>query len=215
VYVINEKIPLYAFLREWYVQHYLEVYQLHYDKFLWEIPHVVVFDLDNTLISDEEHVRIRSDSVYESLRDLKDKGCVLVLWSYGNREHVTHSMTETDLNGIFDITICGGQQLSSGSSRVVVDNRSQMAFVDKPFYLDIEPKTDRLPKSPRVVLWYLRKIGVNYTKSITLVDDLKDNDYSYDYFVNVSRCFEPSNDWDKYHDMIVDNIMLHEQEFET
>ncbi|AUV65344.1 38K [Alphabaculovirus myunipunctae] len=215
VYVINEKIPMYGFLKEWYVQNYLEVYQMGYDRFLWEIPHVVVFDLDNTLISDEEPVRIRSQSVYDSLHDLKSKGCVLMLWSYGNREHVTHSMNEADLNGIFDITICGGQRVSGGSDRVIIDNRERMAFVEKPFYLDIDVKTDRLPKSPRVVLWYLRKIGVNYIKSITLVDDLKDNDYSYDFFVNVSRCFEPANDWDKYHRAIVDNILGHEHEFDV
>nr|QNH90568.1 38K [Mamestra configurata nucleopolyhedrovirus A]UVZ34923.1 38K [Melanchra picta nucleopolyhedrovirus]UVZ35094.1 38K [Melanchra picta nucleopolyhedrovirus] len=214
VYVINEKMPLYAFLKEWYVQSYLEVYQMHYDKFVWEIPHVVVFDLDNTLISDEDKVRIRTPNVYKSLYDLKQKGCVLVLWSYGNREHVTHSMNLTKLNDIFDVTICGGQRLGrNASSRVIVDNKSKMVFVDKPFYLDIDLTTDRLPKSPRVVLWYLRKIGINYIKTITLVDDLKDNDYAYDYFVNVSRCFEPSNDWDKYHNIIVDNIVQYELEF--
>jgi viral phosphatase len=213
VYVINEKIPMYAFLKEWYVQHYLEVYQMHYDKFVWEIPHVVVFDLDNTLITDEERVHIRHPSVYDSLCDLKNKGCVLVLWSYGNREHVTHSMHETDLNDIFDVTICGGQRVTEGKSRVIVDNKSKMVFVDKPFYLDIDLTTDRLPKSPRVVLWYLRKIGINYIKTLTLVDDLKDNDYSYDYFVNVSRCFEPSNDWNKYHETIVDNILEYEHQF--
>ncbi|ACI28783.1 38K protein [Agrotis ipsilon multiple nucleopolyhedrovirus] len=213
VYVINERIPMYGFLKEWYVQSHLEVYQIHYDTFVWEIPHVLVFDLDNTLISDEERVQIRDDYVYESLSELKEKGCVLVLWSYGNREHVTHSMNETRLNGYFDIVICGGQRVTDAISRVIVDNRSKMVFVEKPFYLDIEQHTDRLPKSPRVVLWYLRKIGVNYIKTLTLVDDLKDNDYSYDFFLNVRRCMEPRQDWQKYHDQLLDNIYDYESQF--
>lgn len=206
VYVINEKIPMYGFLKEWYLQNYLEVYQIKYDKYVWEIPHVIVFDLDNTLISDEEHVQIRDEFVYESLTELKNKGCVLVLWSYGNREHVTHSMNETDLNGYFDIVICGGQRLTDLRSRVIVDNSSDMVFVEKPFYLDVDLTNDRLPKSPRIVLYYLRKIGVNYNKTLTLVDDLKDNNYSYDFFLNVSRCIEPRRDWEKYHHQLIANI---------
>lgn len=213
VYVINEKIPMYGFLKEWYAQNYLEVYQMQHDTFVWEMPHVVVFDLDNTLITDEERVQIRDEFVYESLHDLKSKGCVLVLWSYGNREHVTHSMTETRLNGYFDIVICGGQRISDASSRVMIDNRSKMVFVEKPFYLDVEPHADRLPKSPRVVLWYLRKIGVNYIKTLTLVDDLKDNDYSYDFFLNVRRCIEPRRDWQRYHELLLDNIFNCEDQF--
>ncbi|AIE47810.1 8k [Peridroma alphabaculovirus] len=216
VYVINERIPMYAFLKEWYVQNFMEVYQMRPDTFVWEMPHVIVFDLDNTLITDEERVGIRDVAVYDSLRELKLKGCVLVLWSYGNREHVTHSMSETDLDGgIFDVTICGGQRETAGSDRVIVDNRSSMVFVEKPFYLDAEHTTERLPKSPRVVLYYLRKMGVNYIKTITLVDDLKDNDYSYDYFINVRRCMEPRRDWEHYHEMILDNIAAYEQEFQT
>ncbi|QNV47809.1 38k [Alphabaculovirus altersperidaniae] len=210
VYVINEKIPMYGFLKEWYVQNYLEIYQLKHDKYVWEIPHVIVFDLDNTLITDEDRVQIRDEYVYESLNELKSKGCVLVLWSYGNREHVTHSMTETYLNGYFDIVICGGQKLTDLKSRVIVDNHSKMVFVEKPFYLDIELTTDRLPKSPKVVLYYLRKIGVNYNKTLTLVDDLKDNDYSYDYFLNVRRCMEPRKDWKQYHEELLNNITEYE-----
>nr|UWK31588.1 38k [Spodoptera exigua multiple nucleopolyhedrovirus] len=212
VYVINEKIPMYGFLKEWYVQSYLEVYQLKYDKYVWEIPHVVVFDLDNTLITDEDRVQIRDEFVYESLNELKSKGCVLVLWSYGNREHVTHSMTETHLNGYFDIVICGGQKLTDLRSRVIVDNHSKMVFVEKPFYLDIDQTNDRLPKSPKVVLYYLRKIGVNYNKTLTLVDDLKDNNYSYDYFLNVRRCMEPRKDWKQYHEELLNNITDYEND---
>lgn len=212
VYVINEKIPLYKFLKEWYVQSYLEVYQLKHDKYVWEIPHVIVFDLDNTLITDEDRVQIRDEFVYESLNELKSKGCVLVLWSYGNREHVTHSMTETYLNGYFDIVICGGQKLTDLKSRVIVDNHSKMVFVEKPFYLDIDQTSDRLPKSPKVVLYYLRKIGVNYNKTLTLVDDLKDNNYSYDHFLNVRRCMEPRKDWRQYHEELLNNITEYEND---
>ncbi|ACI47440.1 38 kDa protein [Spodoptera litura nucleopolyhedrovirus II] len=212
VYVINEKIPLYKFLKEWYVQSYLEVYQLKHDKYVWEIPHVIVFDLDNTLITDEDRVQIRDEFVYESLNELKSKGCVLVLWSYGNREHVTHSMTETYLNGYFDIVICGGQKLTDLKSRVIVDNHSKMVFVEKPFYLDIDQTSDRLPKSPKVVLYYLRKIGVNYNKTLTLVDDLKDNNYSYDHFLNVRRCMEQRKDWKQYHEELLNNITEYEND---
>ncbi|AYN45018.1 38kDa [Alphabaculovirus alterspexiguae] len=214
VYVINEKMPMYGFLKEWYVQRYLEVYQKSYDSFVWEIPHVIVFDLDNTLITDEDRVQIRDSSVYESLQELKDQGFVLILWSYGNQEHVTLSMQETHLNGYFDIVLFGGQRVTNNSnSRVIVDNRYKMVYVEKPFYLDVDLEHGRLPKSPRVVLYYLRKLGINYTKTITLVDDLKDNNFSYDYFVNVSRCLEPQNDWHTYHQQILDNIYSYEQLF--
>lgn len=207
VYVINELIPMYCFLKEWYVMNYLEVYQLNNYTMTWSAPHVVVFDLDSTLITDEEHVNIRCENVYKSLEELKNMGCVLVLWSYGNREHVTHSMRVTQLNrGFFDITICGGYKVEDKiSNSVSVDARRNLLYINKPFYSDVGVE-NKLPKSPRVVLWYLRKAHVNYIKTITLVDDLESNDFSYDYFVHVKKCSEPRDDWSYYHDEIVDNI---------
>lgn len=214
MYVVNEKIPMYAFLKEWYVLNFLEIYQVRNDSFAWETPHVIVFDLDSTLITDEQHVQIRDEFVYESLYELKSKGCVLVLWSYGNREHVTHSLEQTELTNFFDITLCGGYKTGDDDTarQVIVNLKSDKVFVKTPFYLDIEDR-DRLPKSPRIVLWYLRKNRINVIKSITLVDDLKDNDYNYDYFVNVRKCPEPRNDWSQYHDAILANIEQHESYF--
>ncbi len=224
VYVINERTPMYWFLKEWYVQNYLEIYQISKDSFLWEVPHVCVFDLDNTLITDEEQVQIRSPSVYSSLKSLLDKGCVLILWSYGNEEHVEHSMKLTKLKGFFKIIICGGYRNSSSLStkpRVIVNNKKQIAFVQKIFYSDIsyvdnkhDSKSIRLPKSPRVILYYLRKLGINYVKSLTLVDDLETNHYGYDYFVKVKKSLEPIHDWDIYHDTIINNIYTHDMQFE-
>ncbi|AIU41320.1 38k [Sucra jujuba nucleopolyhedrovirus] len=213
-YVINECVPMYQFLKEWYVLNYLEIYQIKPDL-LWNIPHVVVFDLDSTLITDELTVRIRDEMVYQSLDELKQKGCVLVLWSYGNEKHVVESLKETDLIDYFDITICKGYRIGSNSKKsIVVDNKNDLLFVQRPFYTDVqEYDTTTLPKSPRIVLWHLRKFGVNYVKSLTLVDDLKTNDYNYDYFVNVKKCPEPRNDWQHYHEMIVDNMDLHDLQF--
>ncbi|AOL56808.1 38K [Chrysodeixis includens nucleopolyhedrovirus] len=223
VYVINEKIPMYWFLKDWYVQNYLEVYQMQTDSFSWEIPHVLVFDLDNTLISGEEDVRIRHDDVYDSLIALKEKGFVLVLWSYGNKEHVTYSMDHTRLVPYFDVVICGGQRSSTPSStmttkRVLANNKTKHIFVEKAFYSDVNVNNDedaKLPKSPRIVLYYLRKAGINYIKTISLIDDLKANDYSFDYFIKVRKCIEPLNDWDIYHDEIVDNIDEYESWFRS
>ncbi|ABY65811.1 38K [Orgyia leucostigma nucleopolyhedrovirus] len=213
VYVINECIPMYAFLNEWYVQNYLELYQLGQETFTWEIPHVVVFDLDSTLITDELDVRIRDPDVYSSLLDLKQRGCVLMLWSYGNEDHVSHSLKVTKLTNFFDTIICEGYKTGESCNRVIVDAKHDTVLVKKSFYLDVEEDDKRLPKSPRVVLFYLRKLGVNYYKTLTLVDDLKTNNYSYDYFINVKKCPEPRNDWQQYHEIIVDNMEQHDREF--
>ncbi|AAC70285.1 LdOrf-99 peptide [Lymantria dispar multiple nucleopolyhedrovirus] len=227
-YVINELVPTYAFLKEWYVQGYLEAYQTRVQSFAWEAPHVIVFDLDSTLITEERDVRLRDDDIPDSLLELKRMGCVLVLWSYGNREHVTHSLARTDLADYFDITLCEGSSGRSDASlerRVVVDARADLIFVKKPFFSDdATPRaTDEggddvaknLPKSPRVVLYYLRKFGVNFFKTITLVDDLASNDYSYDRFVHVKRCPEPRRDWSGYHDVLINNIEEHERRFDS
>lgn len=232
-YVVNDMIPMYRFLKEWYVQNYLEVYRANLETYSWEIPHVIVFDLDSTLITDERDVNIRDQFVYESLIELKRRGCVLILWSYGNREHVTHSLKQTRLTEFFDITICGGHKIDAApSNRRIVDVKRGNVYVETSFYLDdkndfenetsitttVATKTfsqqhhhdNRPPKSPRIALWYMRRRGINNFKSITLVDDLKSNDYSYDYFVNVRKCPEPRNDWQQYHDQIIDYIDHHE-----
>ncbi|ADD73804.1 38 kDa protein [Lymantria xylina nucleopolyhedrovirus] len=221
-YVINELVPTYGFLKEWYVQGYLEVYQTRVQSFAWELPHVIVFDLDSTLITEERDVRLRDDDIPDSLLELKRLGCVLVLWSYGNREHVTHSLARTDLADYFDITLCEGSSGHGDASlerRIVVDVRSDLIFVKKPFFSDqTSPANDdakNLPKSPRVVLYYLRKFGVNFFKTITLVDDLASNDYSYDRFVHVKRCPEPRRDWRVYHDILINNIEEHERRFDA
>ncbi|QUJ09275.1 38K protein [Gynaephora ruoergensis nucleopolyhedrovirus] len=220
-YVINRRIPMYAFLKEWYVQNYLEVFAAKQDSFSWEIPHVIVFDLDSTLITDELDARIRHVAVYDSLIELKKRGCVLVLWSYGNKDHVWHSIDRVGLGDFFDVTICGGYKLAEPSRRITINSKSDLMFVKKSFYSDIEigdkdsaNRNAQLPKSPRVVLYYLRKIGVNYIKSITLVDDLLVNNYSYDFFVHVKKCPEPRNDWEQYHEIIIDNMEKHDGEFE-
>ncbi|AKN80660.1 38K [Perigonia lusca single nucleopolyhedrovirus] len=225
-YVINERIPMYCFLKEWYVQSYLEVYQMGHETFVWEVPHVVVFDLDSTLITDELDVRIRDDFVYNSLQKLKQMGCVLVLWSYGSSDHVSHSMNITDLDkNYFDIVLSGGYRIENdkgnadndnnrhNDKRVIVNVKSNTVYVEKPFYLDVDAD-NHLPKSPRVVLWHLRKLGINLFKTITLVDDLKINNYSYDFFVHVQKCPEPRQDWARYHNTIVDNILTYEDDFE-
>ncbi|UJZ89010.1 38k [Erannis ankeraria nucleopolyhedrovirus] len=211
-YVINECVPMYSLLNEWYVQNHMEIYQLKQDTFVWEIPHAIVFDLDSTLITDEFNVRIRSRDVYNSLLELKSKGHLLILWSYGNEEHVSHSMKITNLTNFFDIVICKGYKTGDIDKGIIVDQKNDLIFVKKPFYLDIEDG-DRLPKSPRVVLWHLRKIGVNFVKSLTLVDDLKANNYAYDYFVNVKKSPEPKDDWQQYHEIILDNIHSHDAQF--
>nr|ANS70986.1 38 kDa protein [Lymantria dispar multiple nucleopolyhedrovirus] len=225
-YVINELMPLYAFLKEWYVQGYLEVYQMRVQSFAWEAPHVVVFDLDSTLITEERHVNLRDDAIPDSLMELKRMGCVLLLWSYGNCSHVTDALARTDLAQYFDITLCGGSRNNENDepinlNRVTVDVRSDKIFVRKPFYSD-NVQSDRaaaaaarhLPKSPRVVLWHLRKFGVNCFKTLTLVDDLCSNDYAYDRFVNVKRCPEPRRDWHQYHQILINNIQEYERRFD-
>ncbi|BAC67325.1 hypothetical protein AhnVgp074 [Adoxophyes honmai nucleopolyhedrovirus] len=207
VYVINERKPMYNLLKEWYVQNYVEVYQLATEKLLWSIPHVIVFDLDETLITSENQVQIRDKFVYTSLQDLHDRNCVLILWSYGNTEHVSASLKETELEGYFDIVLSGGNKKSKFERRTIVYSLSKTTYVKKPFYLDHDyDNSEHIPKSPRVPLWYMRKCGINYYKTITLVDDLTANDHSYDYFVNVNRCSQPITDWHRWHQIIVDNI---------
>ncbi|AKC91680.1 38k protein [Lambdina fiscellaria nucleopolyhedrovirus] len=163
-YVINERIPMYAFLKEWYVQNYLEVYQAKQQTFAWEAPHALVFDLDSTLITNERDVRIRDYDVYDSLLDFKRRGCVLLLWSYGSRDHVVHSLNVTNLTNFFDIIICEGQNESGMLlTRKIIDERNYKnndddddkiddnddnekrighVFVKKSFYIDLNDDDD-------------------------------------------------------------------------
>nr|WUR10755.1 38K [Calliteara abietis nucleopolyhedrovirus] len=226
VYVLNEHLPLYAFLTEWYVQSYLEMLQLQLDTFTWEVPHVLVFDLDSTLITDEMDVRVRDVDVYGSLMEFKQSGCVLVLWSYGNESHVVHSLKRTKLTDFFNVIICEGHKVGEARRGVVVDAKRDVVLVKKSFYLDINDSDEddanggdddrfhSLPKSPRIVLFYLRKLGVNYIKSLTLIDDLKTNNYAYDYFVNVRKCSEPRSDWMQYHAQILNNFDCYNNSYE-
>ncbi|AAL01770.1 hypothetical protein 38K [Spodoptera litura nucleopolyhedrovirus] len=216
-YTINKSVPPYAFLKEWYVQDAFSVYILGHETLMIEPPHVVVFDLDSTLITDELEVSIRDEFVYESLDELRDRGCVLILWSYGSEDHVSDSMRKTRLDcGYFHKIICGGYKTTTTTTkpghRIDRDN-SKIAYRDRQFFLDVTPSNGRLPKSPRIVLYYLQRLGVNCVKTITLVDDLKSNNYSYDNFVNVSKSPVPRNDWQKYHDQIVDYMKEYDEIF--
>lgn len=215
VYVINEKVPLYAFLKEWYVQDCFDVYNLRHETLMIEPPHVIVFDLDSTLITDERDVNIRDEFVYDSLAQLRARGCVLILWSYGSERHVSESMYSTRLDkDYFHKIVCGGYKIDTQpSDEVRFDRTNRKMYRDKPFYLDVKPVNGRLPKSPRVILYYLQRLGVNYTKTITLVDDLKTNNYSYDFFVNVKKSPEPRRDWQAYHDDIIEHIESYDLAF--
>ncbi|AAR28867.1 ORF103 [Leucania separata nucleopolyhedrovirus] len=218
VYVIGLRYPMYGFLKEWYVQDCFEMdTEPGVERLLIEPPHVLVFDLDSTLITDEQNVNIRDEFVYDSLEYFKKIGCVLILWSYGSERHVSESMYRTRLDkNLFHKIICGGYRTTSNPSRDVrFDRTNNKTYIDKPFRSDVEPVKGRLPKSPRIILYYLKKLGVNYTKTITLVDDLKTNNYSYDLFVNVQRSPVPRNDWKMYHDIIVKHIDGHRKQFES
>ncbi|AXU41538.1 38K [Alphabaculovirus altermyunipunctae] len=215
VYVIGLRYPMYAFLKEWYVQDCFETDDPGTERLLIEPPHVIVFDLDSTLITDEQNVNIRDEFVYDSLECLKQLGCVLILWSYGSERHVSESMYRTRLDkNLFHKIICGGYRTTSNpSNEIRRDRANNKTYIDKPFRLDVDPVAGRLPKSPRIILYYLKKLGVNYTKTIALVDDLKSNNYSYDLFVNVKKSPIPRNDWKTYHDIIIDHIEEHSNRF--
>lgn len=196
----------YKLLDEWLVYDVNEVNTLSATGAMYfEPPHVVVFDMDSTLITDEEEVQIRDVSVYSALDELKSINCVLCLWSYGTREHVVHSLNKVGLNGYFNIILAEGRHVGDYSVATTTDMYNKVVYKSTPFYLDEFDKKN-IPKSPRVVLWYLQKHNIGVVKTITLVDDLIDNNIGYDNFVNLNTCPVPVQDWDKWHNKIVDYI---------
>ena len=223
VCTIDAKPPMYLFLKEWFVLPYQRIDTLKTESLIWGFPHVVVFDLDSTLITEEEHVQIRDPFVYDSLQELKDMGCVLILWSYGCREHVSHAIANLELASYFDTIIAEGSTIKESSSssssnntsqqttsrELIVDHKLKKQFVVEKFDFDMELDryTKYIPKSPKIVLKYLCDKNLNYIKSITLVDDLPSNNHGYDFYIKVKRCPIPVHDWEHYHNEILDNII--------
>ncbi|AAC63768.1 38K [Bombyx mori nucleopolyhedrovirus] len=214
--VLSNKPPMYSFLKEWFLLPHYKVVSLKSESLTWGFPHVVVFDLDSTLITEEEQIQIRDSFVYDSLQELHEMGCVLVLWSYGSRDHVAHSMRDADLEGYFDIIISEGStvreersDLVQNSHNAIVDYNLKKRFIENKFVFDIHNhrSDNNIPKSPKIVIKYLSDKNVNFFKSITLVDDLPTNNYAYDFYVKVKRCPTPVRDWHNYHEQIIDNLI--------
>jgi viral phosphatase len=213
--IINALTPMYSFLKEWFILPYEKIVDLKNKHLIWDFPHVIVFDLDSTLITEEEHVRIRDPQIYESLSELKEMGCVLILWSYGSREHVAHSLKQVDLDAYFDIVISEGSTLEDKSRKITKkqskDLKLNKVYVENDFNYDLNDDSDvvYIPKTPKIVIKYLTEKTINCFKTITLVDDLSANNFSYDYFVKVSRCPVPKHDWHHYHEEILHNLSQH------
>lgn len=216
--IINAISPMYSFLKEWYVLPYEKIVCLKNECLIWDFPHVIVFDLDSTLITEEEHVQIRDPQIYKSLFELKKMGCVLILWSYGSRDHVAYSLKKVELDSYFDIVISEGSTLinddrkSNKNTKLITDLKLKKHFFENKFIYDLdygyEDEDVYIPKTPKVVIKYLSDNNINCFKSITLVDDLSTNNYAYDYFIKVTRCPVPKHDWHHYHDKILKNIFL-------
>ncbi|AAF05210.1 ORF96 [Xestia c-nigrum granulovirus] len=205
-FTLYDRPAPFKMLNEWLVNDVSEVYNLRSNIF--QPPHVIVFDMDLTLITEEEEVRIRDPRVYFSLEQLKKHNCLLCLWSYGDREHVVDSMKKVKIEQYFDIVLAEGNKRGVYSKRETSDRVFDKHYTATPFYLNVN--RDLLPKSPRVILFYLQERGVNFIKSITLVDDLPENDHCYDNFVNLDRCPTPVNDWHVWYDQIVEYINSYE-----
>ncbi|AOT85530.1 38k [Cyclophragma undans nucleopolyhedrovirus] len=219
IFTLTNRPPMYSFLKEWYVLPHSIVDSLRNESLVCDFPHVVVFDLDSTLITEEQQVRIRDNYVYDSLRELQLMGCVLVLWSYGSRDHVAHSMRDLKLESYFEIIISEGAvaalekpPLNAIGSNVFVDYNLKKQFIENKFNLDLSD-TAVVPKSPKVVIKYLCDKSIHHFKSITLVDDLPTNNYAYDFYVKVARCPTPVRDWEHYHNSIVHNIDVYDAAF--
>lgn len=205
-FTLHNKPAPFDLLNEWLVLDLSEIARVTtHSTISFQPPHVIVFDMDSTLITEEEEVRIRDPRVYDSLYQLRQYNCLLCLWSYGDREHVVESMKKTKLDGYFDVVLAEGNYEGVYSVRESSDRNYNKHYTATPFYLNVAGK-ELLPKSPRVILWYLQQRGVNFIKTITLVDDLPDNDYCYDNFVNLDRCPEPVDDWHIWYNKIVEFI---------
>lgn len=202
IFVQYSNPAIYSLLKEWLVLYINEAKNLMYKTIYMEPPHVIVFDMDSTLITEEEEVRIRDPRIYEGLDKLKKRNCILCLWSYGDREHVVHSLRKVNLSNYFNIILAEGRKSGEYSTEDQLDNKRDVYYKSTPFYLNV-PNLINIPKSPRVVLYYLKTKGVQYIKSITLVDDLYDNDFNYDHFVHIHRCPVPVNDWHEWQHIIL------------
>lgn len=209
--VFQHKPAMYAFLKEWHTIFEFQVPLLRSESLVWDFPHIIVFDLDSTLITEQKDVQIRDPQVYDNLAELRSIGCVLVLWSYGSREHVSHSLRKVHLASYFDAVISEGSVAEDAPVAVSIsktNRQMQSCYIPSTFQFDMHAQSgDSLPKSPKVVIKILANKGVNCFKSITLVDDLSSNDFAYDYYVRVKRCPAPVHDWQLYHDEIIDNII--------
>ncbi|AAM70278.1 hypothetical protein [Phthorimaea operculella granulovirus] len=203
IFTLAIKPATYNLLDEWLIYDINVVQKLSIEPTKFFIPpHVVVFDMDSTLITEEEQVQIRDPTIYKALEELKSMNCVLILWSHGNREHVVDSLAKLELDSFFDIVLSEGRHVGQYSTRAEVDEKYHVIYKSTPFYLDMD-NVRNIPKSPRVVLWYIQKHKIGPFKTITLVDDLYDNNISYDNFVNLKTCPVPVDDWNIWHKQIV------------
>nr|WOZ30216.1 putative 38.0 kda protein in P143-LEF5 intergenic region [Cydia pomonella granulovirus]WOZ30312.1 putative 38.0 kda protein in P143-LEF5 intergenic region [Cydia pomonella granulovirus]WOZ44973.1 putative 38.0 kDa protein in P143-LEF5 intergenic region [Cydia pomonella granulovirus]WOZ45109.1 putative 38.0 kDa protein in P143-LEF5 intergenic region [Cydia pomonella granulovirus]WOZ45207.1 putative 38.0 kDa protein in P143-LEF5 intergenic region [Cydia pomonella granulovirus] len=213
IFAIPDKQPTYNMLTEWLVCNIFALQTIStISTNYFEPPHVVVFDMDSTLITDEEEVRIRDPAIYAALDELKTYNCVLCLWSYGDREHVVESLNKVGLGNYFKIILSGGRRVGEYKLDEEEDRRYNVLYDSTPFYLNMT-HVKNIPKSPRVVLWYLINHNIVFFKSITLVDDLFDNNIYYDNFVNLNTCPVPVNDWDKWHSRILRYIVQYDNMF--
>ncbi|AAS82661.1 ORF77 [Agrotis segetum granulovirus] len=200
LFTTYESPATYKFLEEWLLLNVNEVNHLNSTQ-MFSPPHVIVFDMDSTLITEEEEVRLRDPFIHESLDFLKRNNCVLCLWSYGERRHVVESLKKLNLYDYFLVVLSEGRKLGDYHFEDGLDTRYEIVYKSTPFYLNVQPHN--LPKSPRVILHYLKEKGINFIKTITLVDDLHHNNIHYDNFVNLTRCPEPVQDWHVWHSEIV------------
>ncbi|AAP85711.1 ORF_74 [Adoxophyes orana granulovirus] len=209
IFAIATNPATYKLLDEWLVCDINQVNDITLSNSIYFTPpHVVVFDMDSTLITEEENVRIRDESIYDGLKELKQLNCVLCLWSYGDREHVVDSLNKLNLYCYFDIVLAEGKRKGEYNIAEEIDDYYDVFYQSTPFYLDVTD-VKNIPKSPRVVLWYLQKRNINFIKTITLVDDLFENNINYDNFVNLKTCPVPVDDWHKWHQQIVHYIQTY------
>lgn len=205
VYILSVRRPQYKMLKEWLINDVSDVGKHVANTLSYDAPHVVVYDMDSTLITEEEEVRIRDPAIYDRLQELCTMNVVLVLWSYGDREHVIESMQKLDLMKYFTKVLSeGNRNEGHGSVSLQTDKKYDTTYQSVPFHVSVQGKY--LPKSPRVVLWYLQRAGYQFVRTIQLVDDCLENDYNYDNFVHISRCPEPVADWDVWHRQVLEFI---------
>jgi viral phosphatase len=197
---INHNIHV---LKEW------QMYQLNESEIFCNFKvshaasHVLVFDLDNTLVTGESSVRLRCSDIIDKLFCYRNLNYILILWSYGNEVHVQECLIEASIDkDIFNIIICGGSS---------VDRRIQPQTITADintsvFPVDLKLNEHNLPKSMRVILRYLHDNNYFFTKLCGLIDDKKCNYLNCDFFVNCKKCITPISDWNDIEDKISSNI---------